>query len=237
MEATLETHARPFFNTMNKPKIMIDAGHGGKDSGAVGPNGLRESDVALSVAMLLGARLVGDCEVGYTRRDDRFVELGQRAMMANDWEADAFLSIHCNSGPPGSGSGFEVFTSIGDTPSDNFATDLFQAFGDEFPEKARRMDMRDGDPDKEASFAVIRLTRMRAALFELEFIHTTGGENWLRHPANQAACARALAVGVRRHFRLGNGKNGNDRTDVEVPLKTLIAGKLTEIQTLLSKLP
>ena len=179
---------------MSKPKIMIDAGHGGHDSGAVGPNGLREKDVALAVAMLLGAQLVGDFEVNYTRRDDTFIELHRRAMIVNDWQADVFLSIHCNSGPPGQGSGFEVFTSIGQTPSDRFATDLFDAFGAEFPTKARRVDMRDGDPDKEAGFAVIRLTHMRAALMELEFIHTTAGENWLRSQTNQMACARALAT-------------------------------------------
>lgn len=183
-----------------RPKLMIDAGHGGHDSGAVGPNGLRESDVALAVAMLLGAMLLGEFEINYTRRDDTFVDLGKRAMIANDWEADAFLSIHCNSGSPGKGDGFEVFTTLGDTRADDFATELFRSFGQGFPSKRRRMDMSDGDPDKEAGFAVLRKTHMMAVLFELEFIHTSAGEAWLRNPANQSGAARALAAGVRKHF-------------------------------------
>jgi N-acetylmuramoyl-L-alanine amidase len=70
------------------------------------------------------------------------------------------------------------------------------------------MDMSDGDPDKEAGFAVLRKTHMMAVLFELEFIHTAAGEAWLRNPANQSASARALAAGVRKHFGIStsNGK-------------------------------
>jgi N-acetylmuramoyl-L-alanine amidase len=188
---------------MKKPKIMIDAGHGGHDSGAVGPMGLKEKDVTLTLAMLLGsALLAAGCEVNYTRRDDTFVELGHRATKANDWQADAFISIHCNAGSPGQGTGFEVFTSIGQTQSDALATDVFTAFGAEFPNNARRMDMSDGDVDKERDFTVIKRTHMRAILFEVEFIHTVAGEAWLKQPANLARCARALAAGTGKHFGL-----------------------------------
>lgn len=183
-----------------RKRIMIDPGHGGKDSGAVGPNGLKEKDVVLAVSMLLGSLLAADFDVNYTRRDDTFVTLDQRAMRANDWMANAFISIHCNSGPPGQGTGFEVFTTIGQTPSDELATDVFTAFGAEFPQNARRVDMTDGDVDKERNFAVLRLTRMRAILFELEFIHTHAGENFLKSARNQARCADALAEGIRQHF-------------------------------------
>lgn len=196
-----------------KPKIMLDAGHGGEDSGAVGPNGRCEKDVALAVTLLLGSMLITDFDVAYTRKTDVFVPLSKRALIANDWQADAFLSIHCNSGPVGQGSGFEVFTTLGETASDPFATDLFQSYGAQFPSLARRMDMRDGDPDKEADFAVLRLTRMRSALFELEFIHTVAGEAWLTQPANQAKAAMALAAGTRKHFGLGIWNPGTDARD------------------------
>ena len=182
-----------------KITLVIDAGHGGKDPGAVGPRGLRESDVALKVAKLLGAELT-DFKVLYTRHDDTFVELGRRATFANDAQADAFISIHCNAGPPGSGDGFEVFTSPGPTVSDRLAVDLFGAFAAEFPWKRKRMDLSDGDVDKEARFAVLMRTHCRAVLFELEFIHTSKGEDWLADPDNQARCAKALADGVRKHF-------------------------------------
>lgn len=182
-----------------KITLVIDAGHGGKDPGAVGPRGLRESDVALNVAKLLGDELA-EFKVLYTRRDDMFVELGRRATFSNDAQADAFISIHCNAGPPGSGDGFEVFTSPGLTASDRLAVDLFTAFAKEFPEKRKRMDLSDGDVDKEARFAVLMRTHCRAVLFELEFIHTGKGENWLARPEHQARCAKALAAGVRKHF-------------------------------------
>lgn len=228
-----------------RPIICIDAGHGGKDPGAVGPAGLMEKDVALSVAMLMGAMLTSDCEVAFTRRDDTFIELGNRAMIANDTRADAFVSIHCNSGPPGSGEGFEVFTSPGQTDSDKLATSAFIAFATEFPEKRKRMDLADGDEDKEAKFTVLTRTHMRSVLFELEFIHTLQGEAWLRHPKSQARCAKALAAGIIYHFAL-RGRTANpaspivqpflEGADEEIPLKTLIGGKISELQTLVSKL-
>ena len=220
-----------------KPIICIDAGHGGKDSGALGPNGLREKDVALSVALLLGANLFPDCTVVYTRRDDTFLELGKRAMIANDAQADALISIHCNSGPAGSGDGYEVFTTPGLTASDKLATDLFLAYAAEFPEKRKRMDLGDGDSDKEANFTVVRRANMRAALFELEFIHTPVGEHWLRDARNQSRCAKALAAGVRAHFGVMDRTDLTDRSDVMIPIKALVLAKLAELQTLVGKLP
>jgi N-acetylmuramoyl-L-alanine amidase len=197
---------RRFYNLkitdMSKKIICIDAGHGGNDPGALGPNGLKESDVALSVAMLLGASLLTDFTVIYTRRDDRFVDLSRRATIANDAGADALISLHCNAGPPGQGEGFEVFTTPGQTQADQLATDVFLAWAEEFPLAVKRMDISDGDPDKEANFTVIRKSRMRAVLFELEFIHTFLGEQELKNPQWQARAARALAAGVRRHFQV-----------------------------------
>lgn len=221
---------------MSRKKITIDAGHGGKDSGAVGPTGKREKDVALSVAMLLGVQLLPDFDVHYTRRDDTFIELATRATMANDAQSDAFLSIHCNSGPPGQGTGYEVFTTPGFTQSDGFATDLFNAWSAEFPFASKRLDVTDGDVDKEASFAVLRRANSRAALFELDFIHTPMGEALLTDPTFQARAARALAAGVRKHFGIADGKPQTDPTDREIPIKDLILAKLGELQTLVGKL-
>ena len=81
--------------------VVIDAGHGGKDSGTSGSIS-REKDVALKIALELGKTIqkyLKDVKVIYTRTDDRFVELEQRAQMANKNGADLFISIHCNSLP------------------------------------------------------------------------------------------------------------------------------------------
>jgi N-acetylmuramoyl-L-alanine amidase len=91
--------------------VVLDAGHGGRDVGAVGPGGLREKDVTLRLALLLKQELESrsDLRVILTRDRDVFVPLGARTRMANESGADLFLSIHCNSARSRSGQGFETY--------------------------------------------------------------------------------------------------------------------------------
>jgi len=92
-------------------RIVIDAGHGGHDDGTIGPNGLREKDVVLDVALRL-ATLVQTrlgAEVVLTRSDDTFVPLTERTAIANEHKADLFLSIHANSSPAPAVAGTETF--------------------------------------------------------------------------------------------------------------------------------
>lgn len=89
----------PDDNILKIKKIVIDAGHGGHDPGAVGKK-YKEKDIALSVALKLGSLIKSafpDMEVIYTRKTDEFVELYRRAQIANSNKADMFISIHCNS--------------------------------------------------------------------------------------------------------------------------------------------
>ena len=79
--------------------IVIDAGHGGKDAGALGRLSTEKS-INLSVALKFGAYIeenLPDVKVIYTRTTDKFVELSERAAIANHNKADVFISIHCNS--------------------------------------------------------------------------------------------------------------------------------------------
>ena len=81
-------------------RIAIDPGHGGSDTGAMGPHGLLEKDLCLDVAMRLGQLIesnISGAEVVYTRKDDTFVALERRTDIANDANADLFVSIHANS--------------------------------------------------------------------------------------------------------------------------------------------
>ncbi len=89
--------------------VVLDAGHGGKDSGATGPYGY-EKNVTLSVALKLGRELERkpNIKVIYTRTSDVFIELARRAQIANDAKADLFISLHCNSARPGA-SGTETW--------------------------------------------------------------------------------------------------------------------------------
>ena len=78
--------------------VVLDAGHGGKDPGRPTKNGYKESDIALKIALKIGRALEGksNFEVIYTRKTDVFIELYERANIANRADADLFVSIHCN---------------------------------------------------------------------------------------------------------------------------------------------
>ncbi|MFC5447264.1 N-acetylmuramoyl-L-alanine amidase [Paenibacillus aestuarii] len=79
-------------------KVVVDAGHGGYDSGAIGVNGLQEKDVNLDIATKLKDELVRrGYDVFMTRTDDRFWSLAERVQMTNEQKADFFVSIHANS--------------------------------------------------------------------------------------------------------------------------------------------
>ena len=91
--------------------VVIDAGHGGKDPGALGKNS-QEKDVALAVALNLGKMITDtlkDVRVLYTRTTDVFVELHKRAQVANEARADLFISIHCNASVQVAASGSETY--------------------------------------------------------------------------------------------------------------------------------
>ncbi len=114
---------RIVIDTSNKPlatapagppsikRVVLDPGHGGHDSGAVGPTGLTEKEVALDVARRAAALLSTELNVEtlLTRDDDVFVPLEERTARANSFHADLFISIHCNASENGDARGVEVF--------------------------------------------------------------------------------------------------------------------------------
>jgi len=92
-------------------KIVIDAGHGGHDTGTIGPDGLLEKDLVLDVAKRLGRLLESrlGAEVIYTRQDDTFIPLETRTAIANRERADLFISIHANSSRDPDARGVETY--------------------------------------------------------------------------------------------------------------------------------
>ncbi len=92
-------------------KIVIDPGHGGHDTGTIGPNGLEEKDLVLEVGRRLGKLLETrlGAEVVYTRRDDTFIPLETRTAIANQARADLFVSIHANSSHDPGARGVETY--------------------------------------------------------------------------------------------------------------------------------
>ncbi len=92
-------------------KVVIDAGHGGKDPGALGKHS-REKDIALAIALKTGGYIeqyLPDVEVIYTRTKDEFIELHRRAQIANESQADLFISIHCNANNSSQPYGTETY--------------------------------------------------------------------------------------------------------------------------------
>lgn len=91
--------------------IVIDPGHGGKDVGAVGPNGTLEKDANLQIGLALAKLLnsEGRFKVILTRNDDRFIPLQERSSIANKAKADLFISLHCNAGLSKDSKGFELY--------------------------------------------------------------------------------------------------------------------------------
>jgi N-acetylmuramoyl-L-alanine amidase len=92
-------------------RIVIDAGHGGHDSGTLGAGGIEEKDVVLDVALRLG-KLLHDrlgAEIVYTRADDTFIPLETRTAIANKAQADLFVSVHANSSVDTDARGVEVY--------------------------------------------------------------------------------------------------------------------------------
>jgi N-acetylmuramoyl-L-alanine amidase len=93
-------------------RIVIDPGHGGHDTGTIGPHGIMEKTVCLDVALRLGRLIqkrLPSAEVVYTRKDDTFVPLEERTAIANREKADLFISIHANSSPSESARGVETY--------------------------------------------------------------------------------------------------------------------------------
>lgn len=179
--------------------ICLNPGHGGRDSGAVGPTGLTEKDVALSITLGMECALL---EMGHrvmpTRTDDRFISLPDICQMANDSKADLFLSIHANAATVAAAGGFEIWTSPGWTPADPWATAIWSSIRESFPLLRGRMDMSDGDPDKESKFYVLIHTAMPAVLIETAFISNESEERKLADPGWRLRMAGAIASAVYR---------------------------------------
>ena len=184
-------------------RIVIDPGHAGRnvDPGAVNQStGLQEADVALFVSKLVETQLLAAGHtVKLTRTEWEQAEtddLDYRTSLSNDWGADLFVSIHCNSAVSPNAAGYEVWTSPGDTEGDALATCIYAQIAIEFPDRTGRADYSDGDPDKESRFYVLVHTDAPACLVEMAFISNDEEAALLSDSARQERYARAIARGV-----------------------------------------
>lgn len=170
-------------------KIIIDPGHGGKDPGAVS-GGVLESAVALNVAKKIRSFLEAQgCSVLLTRWNDDFIELRDRAYMANDWDTDLFISVHCNSSTRADATGMEVYHHTHASEAAKHAARVIY-------DKLLSVSGLRGRGIKADNFAVLRETKMPAVLIELGFISNPDDRAKLTDSAWQDEAARAIADGI-----------------------------------------
>jgi N-acetylmuramoyl-L-alanine amidase/putative methionine-R-sulfoxide reductase with GAF domain len=220
-----------------KMRIVVDAGHGGWDLGTVGRRGLLEKDLVLEIAQRLGKLLESrlGADVILTRNDDNYIPLDERAGMANQAQADLFISVHANYSDLLSARGVETYyTNVFSAPSAKdletrnpdrgknttaatlSATDLHEKI-----EQSRRLAasvqrslygilsaQNPGLRDrgvKEASYVVLTETAMPGILAEVSFVSSPTDEQKLRSDGYREQIAEALYKGIARYAAGSHG--------------------------------
>lgn len=176
---------------------MLDPGHGGQDSGAVGIGGMRECDSTLGLAQQLASLLTyNGHEVQMTRWSDITLTLQQRCDIARQFNSGLFISLHCNAVDDPRANGYEVWTDPERDEADELAGRVWYAMRDAFPTMKGRADFCDGDPDKESKFYVLVNTHCPAVLIEFAFITNPEDADRLQSAAWRNAAIAAVAKAV-----------------------------------------
>ncbi len=209
--------------------IVVDAGHGGHDAGAVG-NGYREKDLALAVALNLEKELSKEYNVIMTRRSDIFKTLQERPEIGNNRSADLFVSIHLNSASSSSANGTEVYyyekndsgsyssnvakfenSSGGSVAMSDYALKEINYRMNQHRSSALATDVLNGLLNnfavkdrgvKTANFAVLRGSNSPSILVELGFMSNYGDVSQFADNFGQERAARSIADAIRRNFLL-----------------------------------
>jgi N-acetylmuramoyl-L-alanine amidase len=169
--------------------VAIDAGHGGKDTGAIGPTGLLEKDVVLDIAQRVRELLVkAGVQVIMTRETDTFVELPDRPRLARQQGATVFVSIHANASTRQASNGSETYYL---TPQSLELAQLVQ-------EELARVPNLVPRGTKTANFLVLRESDVPAVLVEVAYVSNPDEEARLRQQNFRERLAEAVARGVQR---------------------------------------
>lgn len=194
----------PLFMTIAQEKkvIIIDAGHGGKDSGAIGTNKVEEKVITLAIAKAMLAlnksMLDNKYDMYMTRYTDTLISLSHRTKLARVLKPDLFISIHCNHAPNKRATGIEVFLHR-HTPSENpnqeesdrVATSIINELTQKLGYRSRGV--------KTANFQVLRETVQTCPtiLVELGFLSNIDEADYLKNEKNINALALALLMSIK----------------------------------------
>lgn len=202
-------------------RIFLDAGHGGKDSGAVG-NGLQEKDIVFDLSRRIEKLLLDykGVEVMQTRTTDVFLELSQRTAKANAWNANVFLSLHINASTNAAAKGFETFIYNGTVGAETVA---FQNVIHQ--EIVKQITGQANDRGKNrANFHVLRESNMPAVLTECLFISNAGDAALLKNSSFLDKLALGHVLGLEKFFGLERTARPPTESPVSDELFQVIAG-------------
>ncbi len=206
-----------------KKKIYIDPGHGdqGKDFGAIGPDGTREADIALTIAVFTKKNLeTNGYEVFLSRQGDvtsfpisssKLGDLPSRAQDANKKECDLFISIHCNANDNTSANGTEIYHCPGSIEGEKLAKTILNEVlylqkikKEKYKADKALLNLWDftNRGVKEASYYVLTNTDMAAVLCETLFMSNQDDLKLLKTSEFQTAYAQAIVSGINKYFNV-----------------------------------
>lgn len=181
-------------------KIVIDAGHGDHDPGAIGPTKLREKDVTLDVSKKLKAELERQgATVILTRSDDTYLTLAERVAIANAADNDAFISIHANANVSTSARGTETYYNTAYNFNGPRSSILAGYIQDSLVDRINTYDRG----TKTANFYVIKNNELPSALVEIAFISNPNEESMLKSDIVRGQAAVGIAEGIKKYFTGG----------------------------------
>lgn len=186
--------------TVAQKGIVIDVGHGGKDSGAIGINEVKEKDVVLSIALemlRLNDHLEQPLEIYLTRYSDTFISLSDRTKLAKALKADLFVSLHCNHAKDPDARGIEVYVS---KVTSQFVRDaIWMAFELQAAFKERLGFESRGV--KFGDFQVLRETNGQrpSVLLELGFLSNLDEHAYLSNNRNSIAIAQVILMTIMKY--------------------------------------
>jgi len=183
---------------MKKKEIFIDPGHGGNDNGATWGEEydyVEEDDLNLIISFLLRYELLlAQSEAKLSRERDIYVSLADRAKIANEWNADVFVSIHADAWHNETAKGFSVHVyPYCKRETLDLADRVLKELVRQFPQHTNR-------GIKRSNFHVLRKTNMPAILIEAEFLSNKDTRRFLKEPENQLAIGQAIARGIQSYL-------------------------------------
>ncbi len=192
--------------------VAIDAGHGGKDVGAVGPHGIYEKQVVYDISRQLAQLIDKDSTMQpvMVRKGDRFIGLGQRSAIARQSGADLFVSVHADAFHDDDAKGTSVYTLMSRKgrrdsnaktrlASNRAAAKVLSSMRTQQPLHCRQV--------KRARYSVLKTHGIPAMLIETGFITNPQEEKKLANPAHQQRIARSIYHGIQAYARTARPKS------------------------------